>query len=76
MNLKTNSKMEPKNKEKAVKKVKPTQVTNPYTKIGKNIYRTGTSYRVRVAGVSNYCHTKKEALAVRKYMLDSTKVNN
>lgn len=52
----------------AVKTVKPTKVTSSYTRIDTNIYKTATSYRVRVAGKSVYCNTKKEALNMRKIM--------
>lgn len=52
----------------AVKVVKPTKVITPYTRVDTNIYKTATSYRVRVAGKSVYCNTKKEALNMRKIM--------
>lgn len=50
------------------KPVKPTKVTSSYTRVDTNIYKTATSYRVRVAGKSVYCNTKKEALNMRKIM--------
>ena len=52
----------------AVKVVKPVKVSTSYTRIDTNIYKTATSYRVRVAGKSAYCNTKKEALNMRKIM--------
>lgn len=53
------------------KKVNRTQATNPYEKVDKNIYRTGKSYRVRVADLSAYCTTKKDALKRRSWMRTS-----
>lgn len=48
-------------------------ITSNYTWVCKNIYKTGKTYRVRVAGMSNYAPTLKKAKIMRTYMKVSQK---
>lgn len=50
------------------KMVKDYPTVTDYQYKEKNIYKTGSRYRIRVAGMSCYADTLKEARTVRKYM--------
>lgn len=50
------------------KKMPKNAVKPTYEYKEKNIYKTGNQYRIRVAGMSNYAPTLKQARTVRKYM--------
>jgi len=66
-------------KSKVNKKSAVLEVTTPenkqntnYERISNNIYKTKTSYRVRVNGVSQYVKTKAMAFKVRKHLMSNT----
>ena len=44
-----------------------------YRYVEKNIYKTGSVYRVRVKGFSCYTYTLNKARAVRKFINDADK---
>lgn len=57
------------------KKMK-TNIVRNYEWKEKNIYKTGKSYRIRVAGMSTYRKTLKAARTARSYMRLSQKQGN
>jgi hypothetical protein len=63
-----------KNKKQTKKTESKKNSTTVYQRVSKNIYDTGTSYRVRVSikgeTVSINAPTKKEAFRVRKQLLE------
>lgn len=63
-------------KEKPMKKMSDNNLKPAYLYKERNIYKVGTRYRVRVAGMSNYTTTLKKARIVRSYMKVSQKQGN
>jgi hypothetical protein len=55
------------------KRMPKNSVKTTYEYKEKNIYKAGKTYRVRVAGMSNYAPTLRQARIVRKYMKVSQK---
>lgn len=48
------------------------EVNPNYKWISKNIYKVGKRYRVRIAGISVYCHSRADAFDCKKEILSYT----
>ncbi len=58
-----------------MKKQKQKSAKTDYNYVEKNIYKTGTSYRVRVSGQSTNCRTLTEARKFKRFLKTNATVN-